>query len=60
MLAKTQRANFGRFSWLIFGSLKKIRNTYQIWLKMILFDGEFIEGCVKEKTNKNQRLIAEK
>ena len=40
--------------------LKKIRNTYQIWLKMVLFDGEFIEGCVKENTSNNQRLLAEK
>ena len=60
MLAKTQRANFDRFSWLIFGSLKKIRNTYQIWLKMNLFDGEFIGDCVKVKAGNNQRLLAEK
>ena len=40
--------------------LKKIRNTYQIWLKMVLFDGEFIEDCVKAKTSNNQRLLAEK
>ena len=40
--------------------LKKIRNTYHIWLKMVLFDGEFIEDCVKAKTSKNQRLLAEK
>ena len=34
------------------------RNTYQIWLKMVLFDGVFIEGFVK--TSKNQRLLAKK
>ena len=40
--------------------LKKVTNTYQIWLKMVLFDAAFIEGCVKRKTSKNQRLLAEK
>ena len=40
--------------------LKKIGNTYQIWLKTVLFDGEFIEDCVKAKNSKNQRLLAEK
>ena len=40
--------------------LKKIRNTYQIWLKTVLFDGEFIEDSVKAKTSKSQRLLAEK
>ena len=40
--------------------LKKIGNTYQIWLKTVLLDGEFIEDCVKAKTSKNQRLLAEK
>ena len=29
-------------------------------LKMVLFDVEFIEDCVKAKTSKNQRLLAEK
>ena len=43
-----------------FLQLKKIRNTYQIWLKMVLFDGEYIEDCVKANTSKNQRLLAEK
>ena len=38
----------------------KTRNTFQIWLKMVLFDAEFIEGFVKTKTSKNQRLLAEK
>ena len=27
---------------------------------MVLFDAEFIEGFVKTKTSKNQRLLAEK
>ena len=27
---------------------------------MVLFDGEFIEDCVKAKTSNNQRLLAEK
>ena len=30
----------------------KTRNTYQIWLKMVLFDAEFIEGSLKTKTSK--------
>ena len=38
----------------------KTRNTYQICLKMVLFDAEFIEGFVKTKTSKNQCLLAEK
>ena len=38
----------------------KTRNTYQIWLKMVLFDAEFIEGFGKTKTSKNQCLLAEK
>ena len=38
----------------------KNKNTYKIWLKMVLFDAEFIEGFVKNKTNKNQCLLAEK
>ena len=38
----------------------KTRNTYQIWLKMVLFDAEFIAGFVKIKTSKNQCLLAEK
>ena len=53
----------GQF-WSIFMAdllqLKKIGNTYQISLKTFLFDGEFIENCVKAKTSKNQRLLAEK
>ena len=40
--------------------LKKIRNTYQIWLKIVLFDAQFIEGFVKKKNCKSQRLLAEK
>ena len=40
--------------------LKKMRNTYQIWLKMLLFDGEYIEDCVKANTSNNQRLLGEK
>ena len=28
--------------------------------KVVLFDAEFIEGFVKTKTSKNQRLLAEK
>ena len=39
---------------------RKIRNTYQILLKMVLFDADFIEGFVKTKTSKNQRLLADK
>ena len=35
---------------------RKIRNAYQILLKMVLLDAEFIEGFVKTKTSKNQRL----
>ena len=38
----------------------KTRNTYQIWLKMVLFDAEIIETFVKSKTSKNQFLLAEK
>ena len=38
----------------------KTRNTEHIWLKMVVFDEEFIEGFVKTKTSKNQRLLAEK
>ena len=40
--------------------LKKIRNTYQIWLKTVLLQlkGEFIEDSVKAKTSKSQRLLA--
>ena len=61
-------SNFGQNArgqfWPIFMAnlpqLKRIRNTYQIWLKMVLFDGEFIEDCVKAKTSNNQRLLAEK
>ena len=40
--------------------LKQIGNTYQIWLKTVLFDGEFIEDCVKANNSKTQRLLAEK
>ena len=39
--------------------LKKIWKTYQIWLKIVLFDAAFIEDCVKAKSSKNQRLLAE-
>ena len=39
---------------------RKIRNTYQIWVKIALSDAEFIVVCVKTKTSKNQRLLAEK
>ena len=35
---------------------RKITNTYQILLKKVLFDAEFIERFVKSKTSKNQRL----
>ena len=42
-----------------FAVLKK-RNTYQIWLKIIYFDAEFIEDFVKTKTSKNQCLLSEK
>ena len=53
----------GQF-WAIFMAdllqLKKIRNTYQIWLKMVLFDRKCIEDCVKVKTSNHQRLLAEK
>ena len=45
----------GQF-WLIFITELwqpwKTRNTYQIWLKMVLFDAEFIEGSLKTKTSK--------
>ena len=40
--------------------LQKVENTYQILLKTVLFDAEFIEGFVKKQTSKNQRLLAEK
>ena len=63
ILAKTQGANFGQF-WTIFITEVwqpwKTRNTYQIWVKMVLFDAEFIESFVKSKTSKNQLLLAEK
>ena len=39
---------------------RKLRNTYWILVKMVLFDAKFIEGFVKRKTMKNQRLLAEK
>ena len=29
----------------------KTTNTYQIWLKMVLFDADFIEGFVQTKTD---------
>ena len=50
-----QRANFGRI-W----KLQKIRNTYQMLLKMVLFEAEFMEGFVKTKLSKEQRLLADK
>ena len=40
--------------------LRKLRNNYRILVKMALFDAEFIEGFVKRKTIKNQRLLAQK
>ena len=40
--------------------LRKLTNTYRILVKMVLFKAEFIEGFVKRKTMKNQRLLAEK
>ena len=53
----------GQF-WLIYMAeiwkLRKEGNPYQILLKMVLFDAKFIEGFVKSKTSKNQRLLAEK
>ena len=30
---------------------RKIRNTYQIWLKIVLLDAKFVEGFVKTKTS---------
>ena len=39
---------------------RKIRNTYQILLKIVLFDTESIEGLVEVKISKNQRLLTEK
>ena len=39
---------------------RKIANTYRILVKIALFDAKFIEGFVKTKTSKNQRLLAEK
>ena len=39
---------------------RKIRNTGQILLEMVLFEAEFIEGFVKTKTSKNERALAEK
>ena len=38
----------------------KTRNARQIWVNMVLFDAEFIQGFVKKKFSKNQRLLAEK
>ena len=35
---------------------RKIRNTYQILLKMVLFDAAFIEGFVPTNISKNQRV----
>ena len=54
------KANFSRFSWLKFESLIKLRNTYLILVKMVLFNAKFIEGFVKRKTMKNQRVLAKK
>ena len=39
---------------------RKIRNTGQILLEMVLFEAEFIEGFVKTKTGKSERALAEK
>ena len=56
--------NATRQFWPIFMAdllqLKKIRNIYQIYLKMVLFDGKIIEDCVKVETSNNQGLLAEK
>ena len=40
--------------------LRKRGTTYRILVKTVLFDAEFIEGFVKRKTMKKQRLLAEK
>ena len=40
--------------------LRKIANTYRIFMQIALFDAQFIVIGVKPNTSKKQRLVAEK